>query len=289
MVVNRGGVVYGARFDSEMTVVHARAESLNECDAFSGSKYVQSDMRGCMPAVAEDLRSGAPVLFSGTPCQVAGLRSLLSVTGVKGSLITVEIICHGVPSPGLWRDHLRILSEREGTPVLDYRFRDKSKGWHHPGAVAVTGAGEMVGHMVSAFSELFDFNYAQRPSCHVCPWARPERGADLTLGDYWGVERVHPELDDDMGVSLLLVHTDDGQAAVDAISESLELTFLCAGDFDAPNLVRPTPPSPDRAAFWNVYRAGGYRRAIRRFTSYGVSRRVLRGARRAARRLIRGG
>jgi len=280
-MIKSGGVVYGARFDSDMTVVHARAESLDECEAFSGSKYVQSDMRGCMATLAQDLKLGLPVLFSGTPCQVAGVRSFLSLTGVTGELTTVEILCHGVPSPGLWRDHLHLLQSRARTPVLSYRFRDKSQGWHHPRAIAVTREGEIVDHAVSAFSEVFDFNYAQRPSCHVCPWARPERGADLTIGDYWGVERLHPELDDDLGVSLLLVHTEVGEAVIDRLSEALELTPLGCGDFEAPNLVRPTPPSTHRDAFWSLYRSGGYRRAVRRFTSYGLVRRLARSTRRA--------
>jgi hypothetical protein len=283
LVVGRGGVVYGVCFDSGMRVVHRRALTMVDCERFSGSKYVQSDVRGCLFSVREDLSAGRFVLFSGTPCQVAGLLCYLSLTATVGDLLTVEVICHGVPSPRVWRDHIALVEAHSGTRVRDYRFRDKANGWHNPRHCAVTDTGEVCDRTVGAFGDVFDYNYALRPSCHVCPFARLERGADLTIGDFWGVERYHPELDDDRGVSLLLVNTEMGRTAIEAIGGALECTEVSVDQCAAPNLLRPTPPSPRRAAFWKAYQRRGYESAIKRYTSYGFARRTLRKLRRAAR------
>ncbi len=287
LIVGRGGVVYGARFDSTMRVIHGRAETMDECNRFAGSKYVQSDMRGCMQSVREDLRAGKAVLFSGTPCQVAGLRSYLCLTRTSGDLLTVEVICHGVPSPRVWRDHIALVEVHIGARVRDYRFRDKANGWHHPRHCAVTDVGEVANRTVSAFTDVFDFNYALRSSCHDCPFATPERGADLTIGDYWGIERYHPELDDGRGVSIVLVNTATGRIALGATGGDLELVEITLDEFAAPNLHQPTPPSPRRRAFWQAYRRGGYENAVRRYTDYGFVRRNLRRLRRAVRAVAR--
>jgi len=228
------------------------------------------------------------VLFSGTPCQVAGLQSYLSAVAVGGDLLTVEVICHGVPSPQLWLDHIALIESHQRLKVYDYAFRDKTKGWRHPRQIARTNKGDAGGLMVRAFSEVFDYNYALRPICHVCPFARPERGSDLTIGDYWEVGRYHPELDDDRGVSVVLANTAAGAAALDAIGTSVELVQIGRDECEAPNLHRPTPASPSRSAFWRAYESGGYERAIRRFTSYGLARRTARGLRKAVRRIAGG-
>ena len=284
--VAAGGVVYGARYDSTMRVVHARAVSMEECNAFSGSKYVQSEMATCFAEVRADLEVGNRVLFSGTPCQVAGLRSFLSVARVGGELLTVEVVCHGVPSPMLWSDHVGFVEESTGRKVRDFLFRDKEQGWRGVHYRAVTDAGSVTSRQVAAFGDLFNTGNALRPSCHECPFANLDRIADLTIGDYWGIERHFPDFDDDRGVSLVLVNTAVGSTAFEAIRPQLECFELEIGQCLQPNLIRPTPPSPNRAAFWKAYQSAGYVTALKRYTSYGFLRRQARKARRAVGRLL---
>jgi coenzyme F420-reducing hydrogenase beta subunit len=285
-VLGLGGVVYGARFDQAMRVVHDRAVSMDECARFSGSKYVQSDMGSCYRLVREDMQAGRRVLFSGTPCQVAGLRSFLELSRTVGNLLTVDLVCHGVPSPMIWAAHVGFIQAAERSSLLDYRFRDKSAGWHRSRHVAVMDRGAISNHRVDAFREVFNFNYALRPSCHVCPFARLDRVADITLGDYWGVGQHFPDFDDNRGVSLVILHSEDGSAAFDAIRDHFSLIELSVEQCLQQPLQAPTPPSPQRAAFWRAYRQGGYEAAIRRFTSYGLIRRIARGLRRAIREFM---
>jgi len=284
--VDRGSAVYGARYDSVMRVVHARALTMDECRAFSGSKYVQSHVGASFAQVREDLKAGKSVLFSGTPCQVAGLKSYLSVTRVAGNLLTVDVVCHGVTSPMLFRDHLNMIEAKHGQQVHDFLFRDKEGGWRGVHYRAVTVDGPLTGGLVAAFGDLFNHNCALRPSCHGCPFANLDRVADLTIGDYWGIERHLPEFDDDRGVSIVLVNTEAGRRAFELIRVQLECIEIEVEQCLQPNLVRPTPPSRHRASFWKTYHRAGYESAIKRYTSYGFLRRNARRLRQTLRRAV---
>lgn len=285
--VGRGGVVYGARYDSDMRVVHGRALTMGECEAFSGSKYVQSTQSSCFREVLEDLESGRFVLFSGTPCQIAGLKSYLALSRMVGKLLTVEVVCHGVLSPGVFRDHLDLIERRSGARVRGFLFRDKEGGWRGVHYRAMTGSGDLTNRLASSLGDLFNRGHALRPSCHECPFANLARGADLTIGDYWGIEKHFPDFEDDMGVSLVLVNSAEGQGAFDAIQQHLDFFELKIEQCLQPNLISPTPPSAHRARFWKTYERLGYERAIKRYTNYGFVRRHARRARRAIGRFLR--
>ena len=283
-VVNSGGVVYGVRFGDDLMVIHARATSMTDCRRFSGSKYVQSLIGQTFRQVREDLVCGRSVLFSGTPCQVAGLQSYLESQQVSGDLLLVDLVCHGVPSPRVWADHVRLTEARLGEPLVDYRFRDKGRGWHEPRNVAIADRHESADGGVFAFQELFNSNLILRPSCCECPWASLDRPGDITLGDYWGVERHYPELDDNRGVSLVLTCTSLGEAAIGATRGHVEYVDIGISECLQGPLQRPTPASPQRSAFWRIYSRLGYERAIKRFTSYGLARRLVRSVRRSLKR-----
>ena len=283
-MIGQGGVVYGARFDEDMRVVHGRADSIEKCARFSGSKYVQSDMGTCYQSVRDDLRSGIAVLFSGTPCQVAGLRSFVAASRTQGKLLTVDLICHGVPSPVLWAEHIALM-EIDGSRVVDYRFRDKSTGWRRSGQTAILDGGAAVRDLrVDAFREISYSSYALRPSCYECPYASMERVSDITIGDYWGVEKDFPEFDDNRGVSLVLLNSPAGANAFSTLSSDVECLELEQEQFKQQNLLRPTPLSRRREAFWRMYQRAGYESTIRRYTSYGLIRRAARKLRRSVRR-----
>lgn len=284
VVLDMGGVVYGAAFDSELIVRHVRCETATEARSCCGSKYVQSAVGDAFAKVHADLRDGKTVLFSGTPCQVAGLKSYLNVRGGSGKLIAVDLLCHGVSSPLLFRNHLGFLRERYGT-LSGFLFRDKAEGWHAYKNVAVLEDGSrLCGYDVGAYQEIFDYSYAARPSCASCPYACGMRVGDVSLADYWGVERHHPNIDDDKGTSLVLVNSPVGVSSFNNISG--ELIRLSSDEYDQPVLRAPSPAAPNRRRFWSDYRLKGYAGVLRQYTCFGLIRRAMRLGRRRFRTLL---
>lgn len=232
-VIAKGGVVFGARFNEEWDVVHDYTETIEGLSAFRGSKYVQSRVGKCYSQVEEFLKKGRKVLFSGTPCQIAGLKRFLRKE--YDNLLTVDFICHGVPSPGIWREYLKEETTRQcggkntvlSHPVLNGRdariesisFRNKSLGWKKF-SFALTfsvsdGHGEKNSVLLSEplnkniFLRGFLADLYLRPSCYACPSKSFKSGSDITIGDFWGVQHVMPEIDDDKGVSVVMVNDGD--------------------------------------------------------------------------------
>lgn len=233
-VLAEGGKVFGSRFDSNMEAVHDSAGTPEEAAAFIGSKYLQSRMEDCYGRVRSALREGLPVLFTGTPCQVAGLNHFL--LGCAGKvpldrLITVDLICHGAPSPGVWRRYLaEEVSSLEakgyrGITVDEVRFRDKEEGragWKGYNFKIFFSAADSSGapcrHVLSEkgkaenlFIRGFLADLYSRPSCYRCPAREFRSGSDLTIGDFWGIGDLRPDFDDDRGVSAVLVNTGKGR------------------------------------------------------------------------------
>ncbi|MBQ2948400.1 MAG: Coenzyme F420 hydrogenase/dehydrogenase, beta subunit C-terminal domain [Clostridia bacterium] len=214
----KGGVVFGAAFDENLRVEHIGAFDESELAAMRGSKYVQSDAADAVGNAAQLLARGLPVLFSGTPCQVAGLRAKLNGKNEE-QLLTVDFVCHGVPSPGIFASYLKELEAQRGQRVVAYSFRDKRKGWKDFYAVATFEDGSE--HTGSQIDEPFLYGFLQnlylRPSCMKCTEYRVNHHpADITIADMWGVERVCPERDDDTGLSLVFVNTEKGRKAIEA-------------------------------------------------------------------------
>ena len=260
-VIEKGGAVYGAAFDKDWRVVHCRADTEVGCRAFRSAKYVQSDMGDCFSRIASDLKAGRTVLFSGTPCQVAGLHSALEGTDTSG-LVTCDIVCHGVPSPRIWKEYLKLVSK--GSPIRLISFRDKRHGWHHSELRIVREDGRVLSehHGKNAYSLLFFNHYILRPSCARCPFANLSRPGDLTIGDFWGIEKSMPALDDDKGISLVLVNTEEGKKLLSSICPALELYPSDPEPCLQPNLMRPSALAPNRGDFWRTYRRHGLRAAI---------------------------
>lgn len=199
-------------------------------------------------------------------------------------MILVDLLCHGAASPGLFSDHVGFLESRHGK-LLGFNFRNKDDGWHgYRNAALFDGTGKRFGYDVSAYQEVFNFSYAARPACSACPYACSERAGDVTLGDYWGVERHHPDIDDNRGVSLIIACSEAGNKLAKSIGPIVRL----GNDQYGQGVLRhPCFPSCDRPAFWSAYRSDGYLGAIKRFTSFGLTRRVARGARKALRRALK--
>ncbi|MDE6340060.1 MAG: Coenzyme F420 hydrogenase/dehydrogenase, beta subunit C-terminal domain, partial [Muribaculaceae bacterium] len=264
-IINRGGVVFGAKFDCEWDVVHAYSETLSGIIDFQGSKYVQSRIGTAFTDAESFLKQGRKVLFSGTPCQIAALRLFLRKDW-GDQLVLVDIVCHGVPSPLVWQDYLRTLSRLKGAnagkntvfsslnmiPVITgIKFRDKRLGWEKYGfsvhSAATVGSSKnsvfpCVDNVESKedgyelmFEPMHENMYMQgflkdlylRPSCYECPTKSGKSGSDITLGDYWGIQRYYPSLYDARGVSLVLTNTGRGEDLLNKVGIALNLT-----DFD---------------------------------------------------------
>lgn len=204
-----GGVVFGAAFTPEGEVVHRRAETLEAIRPLLKSKYVQSRLDGVYAEVIASLREGRRVLFTGTPCQIAGLHALLRGARPEG-LLTAECLCHGVPSPGLWRRYLREISG--GRRILRIDFRDKSRsGWQHYRFTVCTEKGtRSIPARKDPYMQGFLRELTLRPSCYACPFKSGRSGSDLTLCDLWNVAEAAPAFDDNRGVSLVLANSAAG-------------------------------------------------------------------------------
>lgn len=219
-VLGEGGVVYGHAFTEGLHVKCVRVDSIEGLDCLRGSKYVQSDMGDAMRGVRDDLRSGAPVLFSGTPCQVDGLLSFLD--GGHDNLLTVDIVCHGVPSWEFFKDCID--AEFAGRDLVELRFRDKREGWGCGGGGTVLHNQKMkdvpFAPEVSYYYKRFLAGDVYRESCYRCPYAGGERPGDLTIGDFWGIDSADAGLDPRRGISLVLTNSYKGRELLPVIKKS---------------------------------------------------------------------
>lgn len=239
-VINEGGVVFGAKFNQDWDVVHSYTETKEGLGAFRGSKYVQSRIGESYKEAEGFLKAGRKVLFSGTPCQIAGLKRFLRKE--YDNLLTVDFICHGVPSPGVWREYLKEETARqcgEKNSVLQrpihernvliegISFRDKRLGWKKFSfALALSTTNGSGAKNTVLLSEPLNKNiYLRgfladlylRPSCHACPSKSLKSGSDITIGDFWGIQSVMPEIDDDKGVSVVMVNSEKARVFVKGI------------------------------------------------------------------------
>lgn len=268
-ILKNGGVVYGAGYSDHFRVVHKRAETSIERDEFRGSKYVQSDMTGVFCKVKSDLLSGITVLFSGTPCQNAGLKSFLPKR-LQEKLYCVDIVCHAVPSPYIWKDYLALLERRYKGKVVSVDFRDKSQGWAHKHVEKyVLDNGKVVRR--ETFTDFFYSDLDVRYSCNNCHYANLKRPSDITLADFWGFENVVPEMNtDNKGVSLVLVNTQKGEMLFDGISDVVSWKQVPVEKCLQPNLCHPTKAkNEERESFISDFTHHGIRYVACKYSDWG--------------------
>lgn len=213
-VIGQGGVVFGVRFDENWNAVHDYTETIDGLATFRGSKYMQSDMGDCYVRAKEFLESGRMVLFTGTPCQIRGLKNFLRKD--YDNLLAVDVICHGVPSSKVWQKYL---NETSGDcNVTSVNFRDKRQGWRKYNiSLGVISDKCLNTQEIScpvgenAYMQVFLSDLSLRPSCFGCQAKAGMSGSDLTIGDYWGIGKVLPGFDDDTGASVIIAYTEKGK------------------------------------------------------------------------------
>ena len=286
-VLGHGGVVYGAGYAEHFRVVHKRATTKEERDEFKGSKYVQSDLGNTFRQVRQDLKDGKLVLFSGTPCQISGLNSYVGKK-YREKLYLVDIVCHGVPGPNLWQDYLLFLEKKQGDKICQVNFRDKQEfGWtaHHE-TFCFLNKSKICRN---TYTDLFYQHIMFRKSCEICPFANTQRPSDITLADFWGWEKVYPELNkDDKGISLVLVNTEKGKHLFETVAFCLDAKPVKLEDCLQPNLLHPSVSHPKRNKFEQDYVKYGFVYVAKKYGDIGWRHKikVLRRKSRTAKRLF---
>ncbi|HBJ12569.1 MAG TPA: (4Fe-4S)-binding protein [Clostridiales bacterium] len=219
-IINMGGVVFGTKFDSNFNVIHSYTSLEEELYKFRGSKYVQSIIGDNYKIAKSFLEEGKYVLFTGTPCQIEGLLAYLGKKYDK--LFTQDIICHGVPSPKVWRKYLDYRKHKDEDRPLSINFRNKDNGWSSYNLkFTYENKSYKKSQVEDKYMQAFLRNVCLRDSCYKCSFKKINRLSDITLADFWGIQRVKPELYDNKGTSLVIVNSEKGKELFESIKENI--------------------------------------------------------------------
>ncbi len=278
-ILSRGGVVYGAALSADCrTVEHIAVTSPDRLDALRGSKYVFSRIGDTYDAVRQQLDAGRPVLFTGTPCQVAGLYAALG--GDRDGLYTQDVVCHGAPQPAFWEEYVVWREKEAGRALRQVSFREKSTGWKNYSVQFTFDDGTVYkrGHLQDPYMRGFLQDLTLRPACYHCRFKGTDRAADITLADLWNVQTLCPSLYDDLGTSLVLTRSDKGQALWEAVAdrvkvETVDATAALNGN---PAALRAAAEPPARTRFLKAADKYGLPRALQTFCKPPFKTRIKR-------------
>jgi len=263
--ISSGGVVFGVEFDDKWNAVHVGVTDEEGVARFQVSKYVQSDIGDTYKEAKAYLEEGRCVLFSGTPCQIAGLKMFLGKS--YSNLMTCDFICHGVPSPGVWQDYVKHREEKAGAKAVQVHFRDKANGWLESFFFSFLFLNKKTYReykTTDIYYKGFLNNLFVRPCCHRCSFRGFHRVADITIADAWGIQAYAPEFYNETGVSFAIIHTDKGISAYHAIDGA-----LISGNIDVEkpiqhnvNFYNSEVSSLHRRRFFLDWRAKGIESAV---------------------------
>lgn len=238
-----------------------------------GSKYMQSKP-GNIYCVAYDWLMNNPekeLFFVGMGCQADGFRKFAEIRGFRNCVYIIDIICHGLPSPKLWREYTNSIEQKAGGKITYLTFKDKRNGWRIPTAVAVINSNEIP---IKDYVRVFYNRCALRPSCHKCPFATTERKTDITIGDFGYIEKTIPDFYNSDGISVFLIHTDRGEELFNNIKENLEYRLSDTKQCRQANLEDPTPVSVHRQEFWKDYQRKGIDYIMKKYGTVSLKRKV---------------
>ena len=257
-----------------MRVKHVVSNDPAVIRRMSDSKYVQSSVNSCYREIAQLLKQDSYILFTGTSCQVNGLNTYMENARISTEkLITVDLICHGVPSPLIYREYLDFYEREKGQKVTDMKFRTKMYGWSPANSfiqeIICDGKSDMTSFAARLWQNCFFSDMCLRDYCHQCPYTTVNKPSDITIGDFWGVDQQLPQFNDTKGCSIILVHTEKGQQWFDA------LDLVCrevepkedAARFQA-NLRAPSPRAPETEQFWEDYHTHGFDYVASKYLCY---------------------
>lgn len=282
----RAVVVYGAAFDENFDVIHKAAHSLEECKMFMGSKYVKSNTAGIFSEIEAVLKEGKAVLFSGTPCQVAALKKRLKSNNVNTEyLYTIDLICHGTPRALFWDEYKKWIKNKYKAEITDVAFRDKSKGSKKYSLRINLSNGKVLVNRLetSVFTRLFLRRFIMTEGCYKCPYACMNREGDITLGDFWGIEKIMPDFCDEGGASEVLINSEKGRLLMEELkgyfkNDERHIKKCLTDDFIIyqNNLQRPAQRPENIDEFYKDYNEKGFCYIIRKYAGYDLSGRIKR-------------
>ena len=238
-ILDKKGVVFGASFDSNFDVCHTMIESKSDLYKLRGSKYTQSKIGNTYEQCKQILDSGSIVLYTGTECQISGLKSYLKKE--YENLYTVDVLCHGVPSPKLWRKYLEYQEQRYNSSIKQIFFRDKTYGWKDYSINVKFDNNDEYKNIFKNdyFMKLFLKDISLRPSCYDCKFKDINRVSDITLGDCWGIENYMPDMDDDKGTSVVLLHSEKGVNLFNLLKDKM----IYKQEFNVDKILAPSADS----------------------------------------------
>ncbi len=271
-VLEKGGVVFGASFSADYkSVKHIAVQNKLDLNKLRGSKYLQSEMGDSFSLAKEYLEKKIPVLFSGTPCQVGGLKAYLQKD--YENLLTIDLVCHGAPSPMVWKEYLIDKEKEYGASTSGVNFRNKDSGWKGYSVSISFSNGKLyqTPFPQNAYMKGFLNNLYLRPSCYDCAFKGEKRISDITLADFWGANKTYPSLDDDKGLSLIVVHTEKGMGYLNETAEKLNIqkVNLSVGQSGNPSMTDSAVKNEKRDEFFKDLENKGYKKVANKYLEEG--------------------
>lgn len=221
-ILNNKGKVFGARYNENHLVEHCKIEDISQIQILRQSKYLQSDILKTFKEAKEELNIGNIVLFAGTPCHIAALKNFLGKD--YENLLTIDFLCRGVISPDVYKQYLKSLEKKYKSKIKKVIFKNKTFGWHRFSTKVIFENGEE--YIKDRYTDSYMRGYLEgnlylRPSCYECQYKTLPRYSDITLGDFWGIEKIKKHLDQDKGTSIFMINTNKGKEVFEKIKENL--------------------------------------------------------------------
>ena len=261
-ILNNNGVVYGVSFKNNVAF-YTRVTKARNLKHLKKSKYLQAEVNDVYYQVFSDLNKSKKVLFAGTSCHVDGLKKYLAYKKVNTTtLITIDIVCHGVVSPLFFEKYISYIEELHGKKVKSFNFRDKSFGWHGHIITYKMGASE---YKTKDYVRIFYSSYALRETCYQCQYSNLSRISDITIGDCWGINTYYPDFDDNKGCSLIIINSNVGKELFNWTKKEFEYLKLDKEMALQPNLCHPTEKPEDYDMFWSDYNKYGFEYVIYKY------------------------
>ena len=264
-IINKNGYVFGVKFDENFKAIHFGTDKSEEIGGFRGSKYVQSDTLNTYNEVKMLLEKGKLILYSGTPCQIMGLKNFL-FNKEYDNLITIDNVCHGVPSPKIFEQHKQYLEDKYCSKITDINFRYKTKNRTQNMKIKFQNEKEYFKtNADDKYYQLFQSDFILRDSCYTCKFSTMNRISDITIGDFWDFKDFLGDFDDKKGVSLVLLNSEKAKNIFDNIKSNFEIKKSTLEDCFQPNLKEPSKKNLKYEEFWQDYKKKGYIYVIKKY------------------------
>ena len=280
-------IVYGAAFDTNFSVSHIRTTCQEEYLKLYGSKYVRSKLCNCYENVVDDLNNRKLVVFSGTPCQISGLKNFVKTKGIDSTkLYLIDIVCHGTPQAKVWEDFKKWIEEKEKSKLIAFSFRYKQARWKSYPIMAQFDNGKKYvnNFKLRRYVELFYSDLILNESCYKCPFANTSRVSDITIGDYWGIRKTENEFPYKEEVSQILVNSEKGNLIINSFFDNNEY-IICETNIEEAKKFQttfnnPTSKPSKTYEFWSDYNNMEFENILKKYAGYntrGMIKHCLKG------------